>query len=164
MDEQRRELRASDSDREAAAERLRLALNEGRLNLHEYDDRLARAFQAVTYGELEKLFADLPVPASGKGSGKGARREARTPHAEPQPALDAPGYFAALPTWLRVLWGIWLTLVLINLVVWTLVSVSEGDPEYFWPVWVAGPWGAALLAISVVVTMARRGRATTRSH
>jgi hypothetical protein len=42
------ELRAGDADRERVAERLRLALDEGRLNLHEYDERLQEAYAAKT--------------------------------------------------------------------------------------------------------------------
>jgi hypothetical protein len=30
-----------------------------------------------------------------------------------------------------------------------LVSVSAGEPIYFWPMWVAGPWGAVLLATTL---------------
>lgn len=55
-------MRISDSDRQNAANRLRAALNEGRLPVGEYDDRLGRLYQAVTYGELAGLFADLPSP------------------------------------------------------------------------------------------------------
>lgn len=63
MDELRREMRAADSDRQAAAERLRVSLDEGRLDLHEYDTRLSKAYQSVTYGDLADLFVDLPGPA-----------------------------------------------------------------------------------------------------
>ncbi len=47
------ELRAGDADRQAAADRLRAAHDEGRLDLHEYDRRLAEAYAAVTYGDLD---------------------------------------------------------------------------------------------------------------
>jgi Domain of unknown function (DUF1707) len=57
-------LRASDSDREAVAERLRLATAEGRLTPEELDDRLQALFASRTYGELEPLVADLPEPES----------------------------------------------------------------------------------------------------
>jgi Domain of unknown function (DUF1707) len=53
--------RAADADREAVAERLRVAASEGRIELWELDDRLARAYRAKTYGDLEILVADLPV-------------------------------------------------------------------------------------------------------
>src|SRR5690606_41194073 len=58
-------MRASDSDRDAAAERLALALSEGRLDLTEYDERLSAAMHAKNVGELARLTEDLPpVPGS----------------------------------------------------------------------------------------------------
>lgn len=56
--------RAGDSDREAAAERLRVAAGEGRIDLTELEDRLERAFGAKTYRELNELLADLPPAQS----------------------------------------------------------------------------------------------------
>src|SRR5688572_28758305 len=55
------ELRVSDGERQAAAERLRAAHDEGRLDLYEYDNRLVQAYSSVTYADLDRLFADLPV-------------------------------------------------------------------------------------------------------
>jgi hypothetical protein len=59
-----RQVRISDSDRQAAANRLRTAQDEGRLPVAEYDDRLGKLYQAVTYGDIEMLFRDLPQPMS----------------------------------------------------------------------------------------------------
>ena len=56
------EMRISDHDRQTAADRLRAAVNEGRLPVAEYDDRLGRLYQATTYRDLAVLFADLPTP------------------------------------------------------------------------------------------------------
>ncbi len=60
MTDPSREMRISDNDRQTAADRLRAALNEGRLPVAEYDDRLGRLYQASTYGDVAVLFADLP--------------------------------------------------------------------------------------------------------
>lgn len=57
-------LRASDSDREQLAERLRCATAEGRLSANELEERLEVLFAARTYGELDALLADLPVGRS----------------------------------------------------------------------------------------------------
>ena len=57
-------LRASDSDREQVADRLRHATAEGRLNAHELEERLQSLFAARTYGELNALLADLPAGRS----------------------------------------------------------------------------------------------------
>jgi len=54
------DLRASDADRERAAELLRSHAGEGRLTVEELDERTERALAAVTQGELDALFADLP--------------------------------------------------------------------------------------------------------
>jgi hypothetical protein len=55
------ELRASDADREQAAELLRRAAGDGRLTVDELDERLAETFAARTRAELEKLIADVVV-------------------------------------------------------------------------------------------------------
>jgi hypothetical protein len=55
-------IRISDAERQAAAQRIGAAWAEGRLDDAEYDRRLAQAFAAVTYGDLEQLFTDLPHP------------------------------------------------------------------------------------------------------
>jgi hypothetical protein len=62
-----------------------------------------------------------------------------------------------MPTPLKVLWTIWAAAVSVNLVIWFIVSISAHHLIYLWPVWVAGPWGAVLLAVSVGVGQIRRG-------
>jgi hypothetical protein len=57
-----RQMRASDADREKVAQVLQQAHGEGRLDLHELDERLASLYAAKTYGELAPLTADLGVP------------------------------------------------------------------------------------------------------
>jgi hypothetical protein len=140
MEERRPDMRVSDRDRQAAAERLRLALGEGRLDLLEYDDRLAKAYAAVTYSDLQPLFTDLP-PASEMA--QPVAPPAPTLRSTPRPAPSA----ARLPTALKVLWTIWVAVVSISLTVWVLVSVGDGEPDYFWPMWLLVP-GAALFAVS----------------
>ena len=56
-------LRAADTDREAVAAALGQHMAAGRLTLAEYDERVARAYAAKTYGELEQLTTDLPRAA-----------------------------------------------------------------------------------------------------
>jgi hypothetical protein len=63
MGEERDFLRISDAERQAAAESLGAAFRDGRLDPAEYDSRLALAYGAVTYGDLDRLFSDLPRPA-----------------------------------------------------------------------------------------------------
>lgn len=54
-------LRVSDADRERVARVLHDAMAEGRLSVHELDERLKRTYEAVTFGELEPITKDLPV-------------------------------------------------------------------------------------------------------
>ncbi|CAN5621509.1 DUF1707 domain-containing protein [soil metagenome] len=53
-------LRAADDDRIQVAQLLTDAVAQGRLDLTEYEDRLAKAYAATTYSELDRLSADLP--------------------------------------------------------------------------------------------------------
>jgi hypothetical protein len=61
---ERSKFRASDSDREHVADRLRTALTEGRLTHEEFEERLRDALTARTYGQLDPLLADLPATAA----------------------------------------------------------------------------------------------------
>ena len=57
-----RRIRASDQDRENAAEFLREAYVVGRLSREELDERADAVYSATTCGELRDLIADLPAP------------------------------------------------------------------------------------------------------
>jgi hypothetical protein len=58
--EVRGRLRASDADREAVSESLRVAAGDGRISLEELEERLEGAHAARTYADLDALIADLP--------------------------------------------------------------------------------------------------------
>ncbi|MBB5082977.1 DUF1707 SHOCT-like domain-containing protein [Nonomuraea endophytica] len=55
------ELRASDAEREAVVEQLRVASVDGRLTLVELTDRTEAAYTATTHAELALLTQDLPA-------------------------------------------------------------------------------------------------------
>jgi hypothetical protein len=141
----RQEMRASDRERQQVVDRLRAGLEDGRLTMEEYTDRMGRAYQAVTYGDLAPLCADLPVAG---------------PSAPERMAASGPAItgrrdiLAAMPTPLRVLWAIWMSVVLVNVVIWALVCITTGSLIYPWPLWVAGPYGAILLAVTACVSPA----------
>ncbi|PTA45485.1 hypothetical protein C8054_15240 [Micromonospora sp. RP3T] len=164
-------MRAADRDREAVAERLRVALEEGRLGLHEYDERLARAYGARTYGELDEVVADLPGPAP-------AERSALAPAApNPPPAPVVPSdsgtSSAATPVRSPVaggsgvpearsrllgLWLPWLRVAAILVPIWLIGAVASGHAAGVWPLWVLGPWGGLVLMQSVGLIGADHGR------
>ena len=56
------QMRASDADREKVAQVLHKATAEGRLDIHELDERLAATYAAKTYGELVPITLDLQAP------------------------------------------------------------------------------------------------------
>ena len=131
-------LRAADADRAAVAAQLGEQMSAGRLTVAEYDERLARAYAARTYGELEELTADLPSPS--------AQPPAPAP-ARPQPAAHGwhHGGWSGGPS-REAAWRNWAVTAVIVLVVWTATVIGSGEFHYFWPIWVIGPWGAVLLA------------------
>ena len=55
-------MRASNSDRERVSEVLRAAVTDGRIDMEEFEERLDRAQEARTLGDLPEITADL-VPA-----------------------------------------------------------------------------------------------------
>src|ERR671939_969835 len=55
-------LRAADADRERVAKFLREQHAVGRLTHDELEERVGRAYRAVTMGDLDRLIADLPHP------------------------------------------------------------------------------------------------------
>jgi hypothetical protein len=108
-------LRASDADRERTATRLRHACAEGRLTAEELDERLTVAWTARDTAALDRLVADLPLPAPesaprpGRGLSPGGRRDLE--HA----AVQAGVAFA------------------VATIVWAATG-ADGD---FWPRWIA---------------------------
>lgn len=141
-------MRAADDDRQRVADALRTALDEGRLDLHEYDERLQQAYAAKTYGDLDPLLADLPavaprpqsriapytapLPTSTASAGRGATA---------RPAADPD----ATRRWLVQTWDDYGGAVGITVAIWLVLSLMAGEAQYFWPGWVAGPWGVYLL-------------------
>ncbi|GAA2335413.1 DUF1707 domain-containing protein [Saccharopolyspora halophila] len=121
-------MRASDHDREQVAERLRGALEEGRLNLGEYDERLRQAYAAATLGELAQLTSDLPVPRSAaevaeRDEKKAARREKQLKE-----------------------WRSWASVSFILVAIWLVTSIASGEPIFFWPAIPMGIWAAINVA------------------
>ena len=60
------DIRASDADRERIAQILHNAMAEGRLTIHELDERLQQTYAAKTLGDLVPITADLPITAGAR--------------------------------------------------------------------------------------------------
>ncbi|MGW0355988.1 DUF1707 domain-containing protein [Nocardia nova] len=116
-------VRASDADREKIVERLRTAMNEGRLNLAEFDDRVQQVYAARTYGELSPILSDLPAVRD-------------------RPGAVRPG---RVPPWVLIMWTPWIFVNILCVVIWLATGAG-----YFWPFWVAVPWGLALCIPTVI--------------
>jgi Domain of unknown function (DUF1707) len=109
-------LRASDTERESAANRLRDHAAAGRLDVAELEQRLGAAYSATTRGELAALLADLPGAAP-------ARRPAVAHHDH---GLHE--------------WSGFLRVNVLLVAIWALSGAG-----YFWPAWVLVFWGLALV-------------------
>jgi hypothetical protein len=130
-------LRAADTDRAAVAAVLGEHMSAGRLTLDEFDERLARAYAARTFGELDELTADLPPVSTGR---------AVEPVADTEPApVPASGADTCQGADSHS-WRNWMSTSLIVIAIWATISLASWELLYFWPVWVIGPWGAVLLA------------------
>ena len=124
----REEMRAGDGDRQQVAERLKAALDEGRLDLHEYDERLQRTYAAKTYGDLQALVTDLPgtIPA---------QQSQVQPVTSPSPVAEQNTGRGAMPNWAGPYAGV----VAVSVVIWVISSFAAGELLYFWPIWMFIP-------------------------
>lgn len=66
-------LRAADADRDKAADVLKSAHADGRLDWDEYEQRLDQVMRAQTHGELSRLVQDLPEGAPRKWTATSAK-------------------------------------------------------------------------------------------
>ncbi|GAA4922401.1 DUF1707 domain-containing protein [Actinoplanes utahensis] len=130
-------MRAGDQDRQRVADRLRVALDEGRLDLSEYDERVQQAYAAKTYADLDGLLDDLPGPVPLAKSRVEPHRPAAAPASAPEEACERdsrPGYHGMLAVFV------------VCTLVWALSSLGSGEFLYFWPGWVLIPVVFAVFA------------------
>ncbi|MGW0180130.1 DUF1707 SHOCT-like domain-containing protein [Nocardia sp. NPDC003345] len=114
--------RASDAERDRIVGELGRHLGEGRLDLTEYDQRVAQVYRTTTREGLREVLADLPAA----------------------PAPKPPRSRRRFPIWQRIEASAWLSVSVLVLVIWAAISLGVGAFTYFWPIWVIGPWGAVL--------------------
>ncbi|MFC6884271.1 DUF1707 SHOCT-like domain-containing protein [Actinomadura yumaensis] len=133
------DMRASDADRDRVAASLREHCAEGRITTDELQERIEVVYASKTLGELQEVTSDLPeedlhqlpFPASQKGT---ASVPARRPRGD---AAHWRGGAAAQ-------WSAWAAVSGINFGIWMILALA-GNLVYPWWVWIAGPWGLALV-------------------
>ena len=135
------DMRAGDEDRDRTITVLREAFAEGRLTQDEFQQRLGKAQVARTFGELDELTTDLPT----------APAAAASTVATPAPAGTAQVAVEDDSHNLRNGWYSWLGVsILVNVIYFaTWITGGGGSPPYYWPIWVMGPWGAAMIIASL---------------
>jgi hypothetical protein len=121
-------LRISNADRELAIAQLQAALDEGRIDLVEFDERAKTAYEAKTNAELDLIFDDLPGGRPKEGEVVPAGPAAATAKTERAPRTrnwlhDVPALRAL------VLVGGICTLI------WLAGAISSGNYGGFWPIW-----------------------------
>ncbi len=110
--------RASDQDREQAAEQIRDHYAAGRLTDDELDKRVQAAYSAQTNAELQRLLADLPVLPEVRKRQERAELVERRSHLQRRLIQQTGGSVIAF----AVCTGIW---------------IASGASGSFWPIWVA---------------------------
>lgn len=141
-----RSIRASDADRDGTATRLRVAVNEGRLSLDEFDERLRGAYAAVTRGDLEPLTADLPAqpsdPTQSSDQVRSAGQAQVAGHSESAEAARKQRHRRKLSKE----WRDWAGTSVILIGIWGVISLVTLDVQVFWPAFPIGIWAVVLLA------------------
>ena len=134
-------IRASDSERDLTVERLTSAFVEGRLDREEHARRVGLALNAVLYGELCSLTADLPPTGT------------TVPSPRPSRPRHDRWYTEAAPTARTVPWEEWneewrwwLGVAVALTGIWAVACVMGGVLVPYWPLVPLGIWGAVLLA------------------
>jgi hypothetical protein len=95
-------MRASDGDREHAAEMLCNAYAAGRIDLEELHDRADAAYSALTWGELRGLTADLPVGQAGSRAAPGAESPAGAGQPGHRPRRPRAAIWVTAVIWLTI--------------------------------------------------------------
>lgn len=138
--------RVGHEERDAAVQRLRTNLDEGRLDETAFDERVAVALAATTQDDLDPLFEDLP-PVATSGTFELYPHQAVAPvptpymtdpvpaESQPTPLSNPKHWFAALPQWGKivvVVLVVALAIAFLNSHVWWLIFILPG---------IFGRWG-----------------------
>ena len=133
-------VRASDADREVAAQALNAAFAEGRLDRVEHTDRLTVALGAKQLGELVPLLDDITIST------------------RPRPATPADRAHKVQQGAIRS----WLALATLFNVIWAERLFWGGASSYYWPIW---PMiGTAIPALITWIAVGAQGSAAAEDH
>jgi hypothetical protein len=141
MTDDRGRLRISNTDRDKAIEQLRLALDEGRIDLTEFDERSRAVYDSKTRAELDIVFDDLPV----------SRAEDQAVHTvdlRPEERVEREAgkqermRRARIPASMHGL--VWVATI--TTAIWLISSIASGYVNYFWPAWPIGIMAAIFFA------------------
>ncbi|WP_040791445.1 DUF1707 SHOCT-like domain-containing protein [Nocardia paucivorans] len=136
--------RASDAERDRVVRLLGRHMADGRIDIAEYDQRVAQVYRTPIREELTRVLSDLPeLPAESAGLDKGPSRRSR------------------IPIWQRIEAGAWLSVSVLVLLIWAAISIGVGEITYFWPFWVIVPWGVVLAFRAVTGIEAGLGKRRT---
>jgi class 3 adenylate cyclase len=127
----RRELRASDADRERTVAALRDHFGAGRLSDDELAERIAAAYDSKTVAELGELMLDLPSDQSAL--------PAASPQSRPPAQRTRTKAGQVLATSVRIHATIY---VVVNVMLIGIWAATGGG--YFWPIWPLLGWGIGL--------------------
>jgi hypothetical protein len=123
-------LRISNADRDQAIAQLQAALDEGRIDLAEFDERAKTAYEAKTNAELDLIFEDLPGGRPKEGEvvpAEAVEAPDQAPHGTPH---GGPPWLHRFPA-LRGL----VTVGVMTTGIWVATWIGTGEPTYFWPIW-----------------------------
>ena len=150
------EMRASDADRERLVEQLREHHAAGRLTLDEFEERMRKAYESRTYGDLRTLTRDLPVDLAQLNIQNAARQNQRAGVVEvgglnvtiPQIRIGAEraGRIARRRNPVAASVSSWLALSVLLTGIWLISNISSGGGwTDFWPIWPIGITGLLML-------------------
>jgi len=126
-------IRASDADRDRAAALLREHHAAGRLTAEEFQDRMDKALEAKTLGEIDELLADLPAIELYRLPHESMRRMppgARHSLMPNDPTRFTPGTVAL---------GAWAVVTSVLVAIWAVTAVLGGTWFPWWAL-VVLPW------------------------
>jgi hypothetical protein len=138
-------IRASDADRDRATALLREHHAAGRLTAEEFHERMNKALDAKTLGEIDELMGDLPAIDLYQLPDASLRR---IPPSRGQSLLPADHGGSGSPVRFTpgtVAMGAWAVVTSALIAIWAVAAVVGGGTWFPWWALIAVPWIWALI-------------------